>query len=95
MALCSCFLILDCSAYSSCICYFSVAERLPVLNQLSNRYRNAVVSSAESERSNSIYKLINSVRRRRLTESNLKMMVFLYYNKSKEVNVDSEDSDDE
>ena len=95
MALCSCFLILDYSVYSSCICYFSVAERLPVLSQLSNRYRNAVVSSAEPERSNSIYKLINSVRRRRLTESNLKMMVFLYYNKSKRVDVDSEDSDDE
>lgn len=71
----------------------SAADRLPVLSQLSNTYRNAFVSSAESERSNSIYKLINSARRRRLTEKNLQMMVFLYYNKNKQFDYDSFDSD--
>lgn len=56
----------------------SVGERLPVLTWLSNKYINAFVSSADSGRSNSIYKLVNTNRRRCMTESSLQMLVFLY-----------------
>lgn len=55
-------------------------ERLPVLSSLAKRYKDAVSNSADAERSNSIYKLVLSNRRRSTTNQNLKALVFLYHN---------------
>lgn len=52
-------------------------ERLPVLSSLAHRYKDAVSNSANAERSNSIYKLVLSRRRRSTTNRNLKALVFL------------------
>ncbi|XP_017281833.1 uncharacterized protein LOC108241875 [Kryptolebias marmoratus] len=55
-------------------------ERLPVLSALARRYKNVIINSADAERSNSIYKLVLSSRRRSITNSHLKALVFLYHN---------------
>ncbi|XP_061582006.1 uncharacterized protein LOC133447348 [Cololabis saira] len=55
-------------------------ERLPVLSSLAHRYKDAVSNSADAERSNSIYKLVLSNRRRSTTNPNLKALVFLCHN---------------
>ncbi|CAM4444730.1 unnamed protein product [Leuciscus chuanchicus] len=55
-------------------------ERLPVLSALAKRYKDVIVNSADSERSNSLYKLVLSSRRRSIPNSNLKALVFLYHN---------------
>ncbi|KAI2655834.1 Formamidase [Labeo rohita] len=55
-------------------------ERLPVLSALAKRYKDVIVNSADAERSNSLYKLVLSSRRRSITNSNLKALVFLYHN---------------
>ncbi|RXN03368.1 CGG triplet repeat-binding 1 [Labeo rohita] len=55
-------------------------ERLPVLSALAKRYKDVIVNSAYAERSNSLYKLVLSSRRRSITNSNLKVLVFLYHN---------------
>lgn len=55
-------------------------ERLPVLSALAKRYKDVIVNSADAERSNSIYKLVLSSRRRSVTNKNLKALVFLYHN---------------
>nr|XP_033947646.1 uncharacterized protein LOC117452930 [Pseudochaenichthys georgianus] len=57
-----------------------VQERLPVLSSLAHRYKDAVSNSADAERSNSIYKLVLSSRRRSTTNQNLKALVFLCHN---------------
>jgi len=55
------------------------------------------IKYSDSERSNSIYKLINSNRRRCMTKSSLRMHVFLYFNKNKPdaFAVDDDMDDDE
>ncbi|XP_077065578.1 uncharacterized protein LOC143718361 [Siphateles boraxobius] len=55
-------------------------ERLPVLSVLAKRYKDVIVNSADAERSNSIYKLVLSSRRRSVSNNNLKALVFLYHN---------------
>ena len=55
-------------------------ERLPLLTSLAKRYKDAVLNSADIERSNSIYKLVLSNRRKSTTNQNLKALVFLYHN---------------
>lgn len=55
-------------------------ERLPILSGLAIRYKSVIVNSADAERSNSIYKLVLSSRRRSITNDNLKALVFLYHN---------------
>ena len=55
-------------------------ERLPHLSVLAKRYKSVIVNSADAERSNSIYKLVLSSRRRSVTNDNLKALVFLYHN---------------
>ncbi|RXN13033.1 CGG triplet repeat-binding 1 [Labeo rohita] len=55
-------------------------ERRPVLSALAKRYKDVIVNSADAERSNSLYKLVLSSRRRSITNSNLKALVFLYHN---------------
>lgn len=55
-------------------------ERLSVLSSLAHRYKDAVSNSADAERSNIIYKLVLSSRRRSTTNQNLKALVFLYHN---------------
>lgn len=55
-------------------------ERLPVLSILAKRYKDVIISSADAERSNSIYKLVLTSRRRSITNNNLKALVFLYHN---------------
>ncbi|XP_067245545.1 uncharacterized protein [Chanodichthys erythropterus] len=55
-------------------------ERLPILSGLAIRYKSVIVNSADAERSNSIYKLVLSSRRRSVTNDNLKALVFLYHN---------------
>ncbi|KAK7881121.1 hypothetical protein WMY93_029530 [Mugilogobius chulae] len=55
-------------------------ERLPVLSSLAKRYKDAVINSADAERSNSIYKLVLCSRRRSTTNDHLKAFVFLYHN---------------
>lgn len=42
--------------------------------------KDGVTNSADVERSNSIYKLVLSSRRRSLSEPNIKALVFLYFN---------------
>lgn len=54
-------------------------ERLPILSGLAMRYKSVIVNSADAERSNSIYKLVLSSRRRSVTNDNLKALVFLYH----------------
>ncbi|XP_060777572.1 uncharacterized protein LOC132886657 isoform X2 [Neoarius graeffei] len=60
--------------------WLGLRERLPSMSQLALMYMNAVSNSADAERSNSIYKLVLSNRRRSTSCSNLKALVFLYYN---------------
>ncbi|KAJ4946268.1 hypothetical protein JOQ06_023936 [Pogonophryne albipinna] len=60
--------------------WVGVQERLPVLSSLAHRYKDAVSNSADAERSNSIYKLVLSSRRRSTTNQNLKALVFLCHN---------------
>lgn len=57
-----------------------VRERLPILSGLAIRYKCVIVNSADAERSNSIYKLVLSNRRRSVANNNLKALVFLYHN---------------
>ena len=57
-----------------------VQERLPGLSSLAKRYKDAVSNSAGAGRTNSIYKLVLSNRRRSTTNINLKALVFLYHN---------------
>lgn len=47
---------------------------------LQERYKDIIVNSADAERSNSIYKLVFSKRKRSITNNNLKALVFLYHN---------------
>ncbi|GFO06838.1 Zinc finger bed domain-containing protein 4 [Plakobranchus ocellatus] len=58
----------------------SVSSDLPHLSVLAKRYIYTCLNSADAERSFSIYNLVFSERRRRLSEANLKALVFLYYN---------------
>lgn len=55
-------------------------ERLPVLSVLAKRSKDVIIKSADAERSNNIYKLALSSRRRSITNNNLKPLVFLYHN---------------
>ncbi|XP_065096737.2 uncharacterized protein [Paramisgurnus dabryanus] len=55
-------------------------ERLLILSVLAKRYKDVIVNSADAERSNSIYKLVLSSRRRSMSNNNLKALVFLYHN---------------
>ncbi|KAM3616509.1 uncharacterized protein V6R79_019148 [Siganus canaliculatus] len=57
----------------------SMKEPLPQLSRLANRYKDCVTNS-DVERSNSIYKLVLSSRRRFPSEPNIKALVFLYFN---------------
>ncbi|GFO49986.1 hat family dimerization domain [Plakobranchus ocellatus] len=57
-----------------------VSSDLPHLSALAKRYIYTCLNSADAERSFSIYNLVFSERRRRLSEANLKALVFLYYN---------------
>lgn len=57
-----------------------MADRLPIMSKFAKDYMNAVTNSAEVERSNSIYKLVLSARRRSLSERSIQALVFLYYN---------------
>ena len=70
----------------------SMREPLPQLSRLAKRYKDCVCNSADVERSNSIYKLVLSSRRRSLTEPNIKALVFLYFNFKAQC-VPEEDSD--
>lgn len=73
----------------------SAAEQLPVLTTLSQKYRNAFVISADSEGSDSMHKLINSPSCRSLTEYNLKIRLFMYFNnKFEEIFDENEESSD-
>ena len=50
------------------------------MSKLAKRYVNAVVSSADAERSFSLYNIILDCRRRSLSEDSLKYICFLYNN---------------
>ncbi|GFO20663.1 CGG triplet repeat-binding protein 1 [Plakobranchus ocellatus] len=58
----------------------SAFETVPNLVACARRYIYATVSSADAERSFSLYNIVLSERRRNLSESSLKQLVFLYYN---------------
>ena len=58
----------------------SMKDNVPNLAQLALRYCNAVMNSADAERSFSLYNLVLSDRRKPLTEKTLKVLAFLYYN---------------
>lgn len=45
-------------------------ERLPVLCYLAKRYKDVIVNSADAERSNSVYELVLSSRRRSIANNN-------------------------
>jgi hypothetical protein len=59
----------------------SVTDTLPNLSHIANKYRYTVCNSADAERSNSLYNILLSDRRRSLSESNLRALMFLYCNK--------------
>lgn len=56
------------------------ADRLPSLAPLAIVFTSVLISAADVERCNSIYKLILSPRRRSLTEKSLRAHLFLHYN---------------
>lgn len=58
----------------------SVQDRVPKLSELAMTYKDAVTNSADAERSNSIYNLVLSHRRRALSEKSIKALVKLYFN---------------
>ena len=55
-------------------------ERLPVMSQIALTYINAVTTSADGERANSMYNFILTDQRRSMTEKTIKRNVFLKYN---------------
>ena len=57
-----------------------LCDRLPKLSAVACAYKDVVTSSADVERSNSIYKIILGARRRSLSEKNLKALLFLHFN---------------
>lgn len=59
----------------------SVCDELPCLAACAKRYIYATTSSADAERSFSIYNLILSDRRRRLSIDSLRALAFLCYNR--------------
>ena len=59
----------------------SVSDHVPALAALALRYAFSTCSSADADRSFSLYKLVLPSRRRRLAEDNIKGLVFLHYNK--------------
>ena len=61
--------------------WLSVQDRVPDLSNVAFKYMYATVHSADVERSFSLYNMILSDRRRRLSESSLRKFAFLYYNK--------------
>lgn len=76
----------------------SMQVPLPQLSRLAKRYKECVTNSADVERSNSIYKLVLSSRRRSLSEPNIKALVFLYFNLKVQCGPESDsenDADDE
>ena len=80
--------------------WHSMQEPLPQLSRLAKRYKDCVTNSADVERSNSIYKLVLSSRRRSLSEPNIKALVFLYVNLKvqcahESVTEESKDGDDD
>ena len=80
--------------------WHSMQEPLPQLSRLAKRYKDCVTNSADVERSNSIYKLVLSSRRRSLSEPNIKALVFLYVNlkvqcAQESVTEESNDGDDD
>ncbi|MGH0136890.1 UNVERIFIED_CONTAM: hypothetical protein FKN15_019567 [Acipenser sinensis] len=58
----------------------ATSDRLPNIKTLAFRYIHAVTNTADAERSNSLYNLVLSDRRRFLSEDKLKELVFLYFN---------------
>ncbi|KAL7394851.1 hypothetical protein ABVT39_005418 [Epinephelus coioides] len=70
----------SCGVVDLDVLWDGLQERLPVLSTLAKRYKDAVCNSADAERSNSIYKLVLSNRRRSTTNQNLRALVFLYHN---------------
>lgn len=76
----------------------SMQVPLSQLSRLAKRYKECVTNSADVERSNSIYKLVLSSRRRSLSEPNIKALVFLYFNLKVQCGPESDsenDADDE
>jgi hypothetical protein len=59
----------------------SMNEKLPNICSAAKTDKDAVCNSADAERSNSLYNLILSERRRSLAEKSIKALLFLYYNK--------------
>jgi len=55
-------------------------EKLPNMCSIAATYKDAVCNSADAERSNSLYNMILSERRRSLKETSLQALLFLYYN---------------
>lgn len=51
-----------------------------MLSVLAKKYKDVIINSADGERSNSIYKLVLSRKRRSITNNNLKALIFLYHN---------------
>ena len=58
-----------------------MSDKLPVMSAIAIKYKDAVCNSTDAERSNSIYNMILSERRRSLSEDTIKSLVHLYYNK--------------
>lgn len=58
----------------------SMGDKLPNLAVLALKYKDAICNSTDAERSNSLYNLVVSERRRSLNEKTIKSLLFLYYN---------------
>lgn len=57
----------------------SVTVTVPTLAKLAFTYKDIVISSADAEDYNSIYKIVLGARRRSLQEHKIKAMVFLHF----------------
>ncbi len=60
--------------------WIGIQDILPNLSRIAIIYKDVVTSTADAERSNSLYKLVLNARRRSLSEKSLRALLFLYYN---------------
>ena len=60
-----------------------MGDKIPNFSKIAMAYKDLVTSSADAERSNSLYKLILGARRRSLSEESLRALLFLYFNNNK------------
>ena len=63
-----------------CAYWKSISDRVPSLAQVALTYVNCPISSADAERSFSLYNILLDARRRSLSEQSIRSLLFLYCN---------------